>query len=98
MKQNNNLWKFLFVVFLIGWSFFQMYPPTPRDLVKEFASRAVKPDATFSNILARVDTLQKTVTNSEFANLRAAIGTNNIQPYFNVRRRVGRPWTRRRSS
>jgi len=27
MKQNNNLWKFLFVVFLICWSFIQMYPP-----------------------------------------------------------------------
>ena len=83
MKQNNNLWKFLFVVFLIGWSFFQMYPPRPRDLVKEFQSQAMKSDATFSNILARVDALQKTGTNSEFATLRAAIGTNDIQPYFN---------------
>jgi SecD/SecF fusion protein len=81
MKQN-NLGKFLFVVFIIGWSFFEMYPPTSRDLVKEFASRAVSPDATFSNILARVDALQAAGTNSEFANLRAAIGTNDIQKYF----------------
>jgi len=29
-----------------------------------------------------VDALQKAGTNSEFANLRAAIGTNNIVPYF----------------
>ena len=83
MKQNNNLWKFLFVVFIIGWSFFQMYPPTSRDLVKEFASRAENHDASFSNILARVDALQKAGTNSEFANLRTAIGTNSIVPYFN---------------
>ncbi len=83
MKQNNNLWKFLFVVFIICWSFFQMYPPTSRDLVKEFASRSENHDASFSNILARVDELQRAGTNSEFANLRAAIGTNSIVPYFN---------------
>jgi SecD/SecF fusion protein len=84
MKQNNNLWKFLFVLFIICWSFYQMYPPTSRDLVKEFASRADNQDAAFSNILARVDALQKSGTNSEFANLRAAIGTNDIQSYFSI--------------
>jgi SecD/SecF fusion protein len=82
MKQNNNFWKFLFVVFIVCWSFFEMYPPTSRDLVKEFATRAENHDATFSNILAQVDALQLAKTNSEFANLRAAIGANNIQPYF----------------
>jgi SecD/SecF fusion protein len=82
MKQNNNLWKFLFVVFIIGWSFYQMYPPTSRDLVNEFASRAENQNATFSNILARADALQAAGTNSEFANLRTAIGANDIQPYF----------------
>jgi SecD/SecF fusion protein len=82
MKQNNNLWWFLFVVFIIGWSFIQMYPPTSRDLVKEFNSRAQNHDVTFSNILSQADALQKTGTNSEFASLRTAIGTNDIQGYF----------------
>ncbi len=59
-----------------------MYPPTSRDLVKEFAARSKNHDATFSNILARVDALQLAATNSEFANLRAAIGTNDIEAYF----------------
>ncbi len=81
MKQN-NLWKFLFVVFIICWSFVSMYPPTSRDLVQQFAARADDRDAAFTNILARVDALQKEGTNSEFANLRAAIGTNDIQGYF----------------
>ena len=57
MKQN-NLWKFLFVVFIVCWSFFEMYPPTSRDLVKEFASRAANHDDTFSNILSQADALQ----------------------------------------
>src|ERR1022692_4505382 len=82
MKQSNNLWKFLFVVFIICWSFYQMYPPTSRDLVKEFMARSENRDAAFSNILARVDALQKAGTNSEFFNLRAAAGTNDIQKYF----------------
>jgi SecD/SecF fusion protein len=82
MKQNNNLWKFLFVVFIICWSFYQMYPPTSRDLVKEFAAHADNHDVAFSNILARADALQKAGTTSEFANLRAAISTNDIQAYF----------------
>jgi SecD/SecF fusion protein len=81
MKQN-NLWKFLFVLFIVCWSFFEMYPPTSRDLVKEFAARAVNQDATFSNILAQMDALQKAGANSEFANLRAAISTNDIEGYF----------------
>jgi SecD/SecF fusion protein len=82
MKQNNNLWKSLFVVFIICWSFYQMYPPTSRDLVKEFASHAENYDAAFTNIMAQADALQKAGTNSEFANLRAAISTNDIQGYF----------------
>jgi SecD/SecF fusion protein len=82
MKQNNNLWKFLFVLFIIGWSFFEMYPPTSRDLVKEFATRSDNHDAAFSNILAQANAMQAAGTNSKFANLRAAIGTNDIQPYF----------------
>src|ERR1035441_10041715 len=82
MKQSNNLWKLLFVVFIICWSFYQMYPPTSRDLVKEFASRADKQNTAFSNILARADALQRAGTNSQFSSLRAAIGTNDIQSYL----------------
>jgi SecD/SecF fusion protein len=78
----NNTWKFLFVIFIIGWSFVQMYPPTARDLLQEFAARAQNHDAAFTNILAQADALQKTGRNSEFANLRAAVGTNEIQSYF----------------
>ena len=75
-----------------------MYPPTSRDLVKEFASRAENHDAAFTNIMARADALQKAGTNSEFANLRAAIGTNDIAGVFQVHRRVRMKLTRRRSS
>ena len=86
--KRNNLWKFIFVIFIICWSFIEVYPPTSRDLLKEFAARAEIRDAAFTNILQRAEALQKAGTNSEFANLLAAIGTNDIQPDFSLHRRL----------
>jgi SecD/SecF fusion protein len=81
MKQNNR-WRFILVVAIVAWSLFEIYPPTSRDLVQQFTSRAENPDAAFTNILQRLEPLQKAATNSEFANLTEAIGTNDIQNYF----------------
>ena len=61
---------------------FEIYPPTSRDLVKEFASRAIKKDATFTNILMQAEAMQKAGTNNEFAALQLAAGTNDLQKYF----------------
>jgi SecD/SecF fusion protein len=81
MKQNNR-WRFILVLVIVAWSLREIYPPTSRDLVQEFTSRAENPDAAFTNILQRLAPLQKAATNSEFANLSDAIGTNDIQNYF----------------
>jgi SecD/SecF fusion protein len=81
--RKNDSWKFAFVVFVIFWSFYQIYPPTSRDLVSEFASHAENQDAAFSNILQRVESVRQANTNaSEFMVLQDAIGTNDIQRYF----------------
>src|SRR5258708_342250 len=79
---NNDRWKFILVLGLIGLSLYWTYPPTSRDLIQEFSNRADNQDAPFSNILAQAESLQKSGTNSEFASLREAIGTNDIQKYF----------------
>jgi SecD/SecF fusion protein len=81
--KNNDFWKFILVVFIICWSLYETYPPTSRDLVKEFETRAQHKDAAFTNILTRLEPLQKARPDHEFANLMEAIGTNDIQPYFN---------------
>ncbi len=81
MKKNNFGW-FIFVVCVVLWALFEMYPPTSRDLIQQFTSRAENQDAAFTNILSRLQTLQQTQTNTEFANLQIAIGTNDIQNYF----------------
>jgi SecD/SecF fusion protein len=80
--KKNDFWKFILVAFIVCWSFYEMYPPTSRDLVKEFETRAVNRDAAFTGIVARVGPLQKARPDREFADLQEAIGTNDIQPYF----------------
>jgi SecD/SecF fusion protein len=78
----NNPWIFLFVVLIVCWSFYEMYPPTSRSLVQEFETRAVNRDTNFTAIVQRLQPLVQAGTNSEFGNLQEAIGTNGIQTYF----------------
>jgi SecD/SecF fusion protein len=81
MKQNNR-WRFVLVVLIVAWSLFEIYPPTSRHLFGEFASRAERTDAAFTNILQRLAPLQQARPDREFANLSDAIGTNDIRAYF----------------
>ncbi|HSY43060.1 MAG TPA: protein translocase subunit SecD, partial [Candidatus Acidoferrum sp.] len=74
-------WIYVFILAVL-WSLYQMYPPTSQDLIQQFTARAEGPDATFSNIVQQAQALKNTQTNSEFAILRQAIGTNDIQMYF----------------
>lgn len=81
MKQNNR-WRFILVILVVVWSLCEIYPPTSRDLVKEFTSLAEKQDLVFSNILQRLAPMQSARPDRSFANLQDAIGTNDIQRYF----------------
>ncbi|HTX22378.1 MAG TPA: protein translocase subunit SecD [Candidatus Aquilonibacter sp.] len=80
--RKTDRWKFGLVVLIVCWAFVEIYPPTSRDLIQQFASRAENKDAAFTNILQQAEARQQAATNSEFANLREAIGTNDIQSYF----------------
>ena len=40
----NNPWVILFVVLIVCWSFYEMYPPTSRSLVQEFNARFGDPE------------------------------------------------------
>src|SRR5215510_13908173 len=81
MKQN-LLWKFLFVVFILTWAILEMNPPTSRDLMSEFQSRAERKDTNFTAIVERAGDLNKETPGRAFANLVTAIGTNEIAKYF----------------
>jgi SecD/SecF fusion protein len=80
---NRNLfWKFLFVVFVVAWSAWEIYPPTPRNLVDEFENRTVIRDTNFVAIVEQARKLQANNPDRAFRSLQEAIGTNDISKYF----------------
>ena len=81
MKQNNR-WRFILVILIVAWSLYEIYPPTSRNLVQQFESRAENTDAAFTNILTRLAPLETARPDLAFANLEEAIGTNDIESYF----------------
>ena len=81
MKRNNR-WRWLLVVFIVAWALWEIYPPTNRDLLEEFKSRAVNPDTNFTAILSRAQQLEQQAPGRSFTNLLQAVGTNDLTRYF----------------
>jgi SecD/SecF fusion protein len=81
---NRNLfWKFLFVVFVVFWSAWEIYPPRSRNLIDEFDRRAVvNRDTNVTAIVQEARRLQGDNPDRAFISLREAIGTNDITKYF----------------
>jgi len=80
--KRNLIWKFLFVIFVVLWSLWEMNPPTNRDLVDEFGRRAENTDTNFTVIVQKARELQGTNTARAFTSLLEAIGTNDVSRYF----------------
>ena len=80
--QRKHLWQFLIIIFVVVWSIFEVTPPTGRDLLPDFQSKARGKDGTFSNIVERATQLQKQFPKRDYGNLKEAIGTNEIAKYF----------------
>jgi len=80
--KRNNLWRFLLVLFVLGWALSEMNPPTNRDLLEVFQNRASNTDTNFTAIIARAKELEKQSPGRTYANLLDAVGTNNLSRYF----------------
>src|SRR5262245_61793531 len=87
----NNFWRLLIVVAVLIWSLYNIYPPTPRDLIRHFSERAVNRDAEFAKIVQEARQLQQKFPGQDYENLRTAIGTNNITRYFTFFRAADEP-------
>mgnify|MGYP001767942684 CR=1 FL=1 len=61
----NHLWKLLFVVLLVVWSIYEIYPPNNQDLIQYFSKRAVRQDAALKDVLARAQELRQAGTGSQ---------------------------------
>ena len=77
-----HLWQLLIIVFVVAFSLVELTPPIGRDLLADFDAKARNKDATFSNIVARAAQLQQEMPGRTFGNLKDAVGTNDIVPYF----------------
>ena len=62
--------------------FYEIYPPTGRDLTVVFQERAVRRDAAYTNIVEQLRPLQQKNPERAFGNLLDAVGTNDITRYF----------------
>ena len=80
----SHLWKLLIIVVVVGWAATEMLPLKSRPLFEVFQENVGKRDGTYSNIVARFAELQKANPQSEYKNLRDAIGTNDISRHFDV--------------
>lgn len=79
----NNVWRFVLVLLVVLWSFYELYPPRGKNLVLHFRERAVNTrDGSFTNILFQAQALEKVAPEKSYENLTQAIGTNDITRYF----------------
>jgi len=79
----SHLWKALFVAFVIIWSFSEILPPGPRNLVEEFDRLATSGDTNLNSIISSAQALEKQYPDrGAYRNLLEAIGTNDIRRYF----------------
>jgi SecD/SecF fusion protein len=73
----------MFLVLLaVGWSAWEIYPPTDRDLIEHFEDRAVNVDDEFNRIVAEARELRAGMRERSFSSLLEAAGTNDLRRYF----------------
>ncbi len=77
-----NLWKLLLVLFILAWALYELYPPTPRNLLEVFRAQAEATDTNFTAIVNQALALQAKNSNQTFLNLLTAVGTNDLTRYF----------------
>ena len=79
----SHFWKALFVAFVIVWSFSEILPPGPKNLILEFDRLATTGTTNLDAIISQAQALEKQYPDrGAYKNLLEAIGTNDIRGYF----------------
>jgi SecD/SecF fusion protein len=81
----SHLWKFVLVVFVLVWSFSEIWPPKARNLIDQFDATAVNTanDTNYTAIINRARKFEETLGHrGSYSNLLAAIGTTDLRRYF----------------
>jgi len=77
-----SFWRWALVALLVAWALYELYPPTGRDLVTVFESRAVRTNETFAAIVDEAEALGRENPQNAYGNLLTAVGTNDIRNFF----------------
>src|SRR5688500_11300219 len=80
--KKNNFWKWALILFVLGWSLYEIYPPQGRPLLDQFNEAAANRDTNFNAILTQARALETQRPNRSYQNLIEAIGTNDLRKYF----------------
>ncbi len=79
-------WKWAFVVFVVGWAIWEMYPPQSQRLIDYFVLESDSNDeaggAVVEEIVAAAGQLETENPGREYANLLEAVGTNDLRSLF----------------
>src|SRR5688500_8392670 len=78
----NNFWKWALIVFVLGWSLYEIYPPQGKNLVEQFVESAANRDTNFTAIVTQAKSLEAERPTRSFQNLVDAVGTNDSRKYF----------------
>jgi SecD/SecF fusion protein len=79
----NHFWKLAFILFVVFWSFSEIWPPTSRNLVEAFDAKAANVDSNYNGIIKLARELEaKSPEHGSYSNLLAAINGQDISRYF----------------
>jgi SecD/SecF fusion protein len=79
--KNRRFWIAILVLAL-GWSLWEVYPPTDQDLIQYVEQRAQNVDTNFTRILAEARQMRGEIQERSFVSLLQAAGTNTLTRYF----------------
>ena len=69
----NNVWRFVLVLGVLIWSFYEIYPPRGRDLIQVFSQRAINRDTNFTAIVNKARELQRAAPKSTNERFKAPV-------------------------
>jgi SecD/SecF fusion protein len=78
----NHLWKLLLILFVVGWSAYEMYPPSSRPLIEVFQENYQRRDTNYTAIMEQFKILHAANPQNDFKNLLDAVGTNTLVGHF----------------
>ncbi len=80
--KRNNFWRWIFVVFVVIWALYEMYPPTDRPLIDVFEESATNRDERFDAIVKEARDGVAAGIPSQYQLLLTAAGNTSLTNYF----------------